>query len=90
MLLYHRAASPDMTVVISLDSAHREHPPKIITFWNGGFRGLHTFGAMMGGLIGDAGSRLRAGRPGCWGHFYPCGKMTGIADQDGSVGARLG
>jgi len=30
---------------------YREHPLEIIAFWNGGFRGLGIFGAVIGGVI---------------------------------------
>jgi phosphatidylglycerol:prolipoprotein diacylglycerol transferase len=32
-------------------SWYREHPIDIIAFWNGGFRGLGIFGALLGGLL---------------------------------------
>ena len=47
--LYHVFSSP--TGNFAGWSYYREHPIEIIAFWNGGFRGLGIFGAVIGGVI---------------------------------------
>jgi phosphatidylglycerol:prolipoprotein diacylglycerol transferase len=48
--LYHVFSTP--TGNFAGWAYYREHPIDIIAFWNGGFRGLGIYGAVLGGIIG--------------------------------------
>ena len=48
--LYHVFSTP--TGNFAGWAYYREHPLEIIAFWNGGFRGLGIYGAVLGGVIG--------------------------------------
>ncbi len=48
--LYHVFSTP--TGSFANWAYYREHPIEIIDFWNGGFRGLGIFGAVIGGVLG--------------------------------------
>ena len=72
--LYHVFSTP--TGNFAGWAYYRENPIEIIKFWNGGFRGLGIYGAVVGGFIGvvlyalvQASSTCCAGstspRPGC-------------------------
>jgi phosphatidylglycerol---prolipoprotein diacylglyceryl transferase len=50
--LYHVFSTP--TGNFAGWAYYREHPIDIIAFWNGGFRGLGIYGAVLGGIIGVA------------------------------------
>jgi phosphatidylglycerol:prolipoprotein diacylglycerol transferase len=47
--LYHVFSSP--TGNFAGWSYYRQHPIEIIAFWNGGFRGLGIYGAVIGGVV---------------------------------------
>jgi phosphatidylglycerol---prolipoprotein diacylglyceryl transferase len=48
--LYHVFSTPNGS--FANWAYYREHPIEIIDFWNGGFRGLGIFGAVIGGVLG--------------------------------------
>ena len=48
--LYHVFSTP--TGNFAGWAYYREHPIDIIAFWNGGFRGLGIYGAVLGGILG--------------------------------------
>ena len=48
--LYHVFSTP--TGNFAGWAYYREHPIDIIVFWNGGFRGLGIYGAVLGGILG--------------------------------------
>ena len=48
--LYHVFSTP--TGNFAGWAYYREHPIDIIAFWNGGFRGLGIYGAVLGGVLG--------------------------------------
>ena len=48
--LYHVFSTP--TGNFAGWAYYREHPIDIIKFWNGGFRGLGIYGAVLGGVLG--------------------------------------
>ncbi len=50
--LYHVFSTP--TGDFANWAYYRQHPIEIIAFWNGGFRGLGIYGAVIGGLIAVA------------------------------------
>jgi len=50
--LYHVFSTPNGS--FANWAYYRQHPLEIIAFWNGGFRGLGIFGAVIGGVIGVA------------------------------------
>ena len=50
--LYHVFSTP--TGDFANWAYYRQHPLEIIAFWNGGFRGLGIYGAVIGGLIAVA------------------------------------
>jgi phosphatidylglycerol---prolipoprotein diacylglyceryl transferase len=55
--LYHVFSTPNGS--FANWAYYRQHPLEIIAFWNGGFRGLGIFGAVIGGVIGVAAYTMR-------------------------------
>jgi phosphatidylglycerol:prolipoprotein diacylglycerol transferase len=50
--LYHVFSTPNGS--FANWAYYRQHPVEIVAFWNGGFRGLGIFGAVIGGVIAVA------------------------------------